>query len=187
MFSLERGFILQMDEIGTMLAIRWITITRIRLCSLALLLGLAACSASDQNMTPTPAASPLPAGIMLANDEISGIQVEMMVFSGRANPRWSLAAQEQARVHELLVKAAPRAAQPIEGQLGYTGFNLTLQTATERIMLRVYAGVIMHTDPTGVAFYQDDRRGLERFLLETSKPHIDPALYQTIRETLPAQ
>jgi hypothetical protein len=170
-----------------MLAIRLITITRICLCWLGLLLGLAACSTSDQPMPLTPAAPTQPAGITLAKEEITGIQVEMMVFSGRVNPRWSLTAQEQARVHELLAQAAPGAAQPIEGQLGYTGFNLTLQTATERIMLRIYAGAMMYTDSSGATFYQDDRRGLERFLLETSKPHIDPALYQTIRETLPAQ
>ena len=170
-----------------MLDIRWITIIRIWLVSLGLLVGLAACSASDQAMTATPTASPLPAGITLTSDELTGIQVEMMVFSGRVNPRWSLTAQEQARVHDLLVQAAPGAGQTIEGQLGYTGFNLTFQTATERIKLWVYDGVIRYDDSKRVAFYQDDRRGLERFLLETSKPHIDPALYQTIRETLPAQ
>jgi len=170
-----------------MLDIRWITIIRIWLVSLGLLLGLAACSASDQAMTATPVASPLPAGIVLTNDEISDIQVETIIFSGRANPRWSLTAQEQARVHDLLVQAAPGPAQTIEGQLGYTGFNLTFQTATERIKLWVYDGVIRYDDSKRVAFYQDDRRGLERFLMETSRPHIDPALHETIREALPGQ
>jgi hypothetical protein len=186
-FSMRaRVYRLQLEEIRSMLAIRLITLTRIGLVSLVLL-GLAACSTSEQTLTLTPAASPGLAGIVLSNDEMSDIQVEVMVFSGRVNPRWSLTAQEQARVHELLAHAAPGAAQPIEGQLGYTGFNLTFQTATERIMLRVYDGVMSYTDSRGVTFYQDDRRGLERFLLETSRPHIDPALYQTIREALPPQ
>jgi hypothetical protein len=170
-----------------MLTIRWITIIRIWLCSLGLLVGLAACSTSDQTIPPTPVASPVPAGIVLANDEISDIQVEAIVFSGRANPRWSLTAQEQARVHDLLVQAAPGEGQTVEGQLGYTGFNLTFQTTTERIMLWVYDGVIRYDDSKRVAFYQDDRRGLERFLLETSQPHIDPIVYEMIRESLPTQ
>jgi hypothetical protein len=169
-----------------MLDIRWITITRIGLCSLVLL-GLAACSTSDQPTPLTPTASPVPAGIVLANDEMSDIQVEAMVFSGRVNPSWALTAQEQARVHDLLVQAAPGAGQTIDGQLGYTGFNLTFQTTTERIMLWVYDGVIRYDDSKRVAFYQDDRRGLERFLLETSRPHIDPTLHEMIREALPAQ
>ena len=169
-----------------MLTIRRITITRIGLCWL-MLLGLAACSASDQSPTATPAESPVPAGIVLANAEISAIQVEAMVFSGRANPRWSLTAEEQARAHELLAQAAPGAGQSIEGQLGYTGFKLTFQTTTERITLWVYDGVISYDDSKRAAFYQDDRRGLERFLLETSRPHIDPAVYETIREALPSQ
>jgi hypothetical protein len=154
---------------------------------LGLLLGLAACSTSDQAMTATPAASPVPAGIVLTNDEISDIQVEAIVFSGRANPRWLLTAQEQARVHDLLAQAAPGEGQTIEGQLGYTGFNLTFQTATERIVLWVYDGVIRYDDSKRVAFYQDDRRGLERFLLETSQPHIDPTLHEMIHETGPTQ
>ena len=141
-----------------------------------LLLGLAACSESDRTVTPTP-----------AQEQITGAQVEMMVFSGRPNPRWTLTTEEQERMGELLAQAAPADSQPIEGQLGYTGFNLTLQTATERRMLRIYDSVIMETSPTGITFYRDERRGLERFLLETGKPHIDPGLYQSISETIPAQ
>lgn len=170
-----------------MLDIRWIAVRRIRLFALGLLLALAACSAPDQAGTPTPAAAPVPAGVTLAKEEITGIQVELMVFSGRANPRWPLTTDEQERVHGLLAQAAPAATQPIEGQLGYSGFSLTLHTATERRMLRIYNGVIMYSGPAGAAFYQDERRGLERLLLETARPHIDPALHQTIRASLPAQ
>ncbi|HYF64778.1 MAG TPA: hypothetical protein VD886_18270, partial [Herpetosiphonaceae bacterium] len=126
-----------------------------------------------------------PAGSTLADAEISGIQVEMMVFSGRPNPGWTLSADEQERVRGLLAVAAPRTAKPIEGRLGYSGFNLRLQTATGQIAVWIYDGVMMAADSVGVTFYQDDRRGLERLLLETSQPHIDPALYQSISDTIP--
>lgn len=162
-----------------MLNIRFV-INSVRLLAAGLLLGLAACSESDQTATISPAPSP-------AQDEITGMQGELMVFSGRPNPSWPLTIEEQERVQELLAQAAPIVSPPIEGQLGYSGFLLTLHTATERRALRIYDGVIMSSNTTKTTSYRDERRGLERLLLETAQPHIDPALYQSISDTIPEQ
>lgn len=71
--------------------------------------------------------------------------------------------------------------------LGLAACAASDQTATAQRALRIHDGVIMSSSPAGSAFYRDEQRGLERLLLETAQPHIDPALHQTIRESLPEQ
>lgn len=123
--------------------------------------------------------------IDLLADSIIEIKVEIVVFSGRPDPTWFLDAQEQILVHAGLVQAVPRPPQQIEGQLGYTGFRLTVQTSDQILSIQIYGGIIIYNDQGQISFYQDTDRALEQILFKTSQAHINSELYHTIEAALP--
>lgn len=86
--------------------------------------------------------------------------VELDVFSGRENPRWTLTAQETARVEELLrgLPGAPDAPPP---GLGFRGFRLEENGQ----LITVASGRVRISSKESDQVYRD-ANGLEHYLRE---------------------
>ncbi|MGH9578252.1 MAG: hypothetical protein ACRD3R_12510 [Terriglobales bacterium] len=106
----------------------------------------------------------------------------MDVFSGRPNPRWKLgppySEELQRRLHEL--PSAPVRSDPGTPQLGYRGFRIEVSENATQVdsigPLTVYGGVV--DGPAGQ--FHDPRRNLERWLLGTAGPSLEPSLHEYI-------
>lgn len=99
--------------------------------------------------------------------------VTLDVFSGRPNPSWTLS-EEQARTLERLLAGLERGplAVPPDG-LGYRLFRVDLSSrAGTAQMVEAYAGTVKRTQAGRTAYYTDGPREVERWLLETGRPHI---------------
>src|SRR6188768_1931657 len=99
-------------------------------------------------------------------------EVELDIFSGRPNPRWTLAPAEEAElVQRLLDRSVPIAPLTItDGKLGYRGFLVRASGSTAAILaarglptaFRVRDGLGTSIDPEA-----------ERWLLFTGSPAVD--------------
>ena len=109
------------------------------------------------------------------------MQVELDIFSGRPNPTWMLTSDEMRTVRQLLAQLAPVGDQPLavhEG-LGYRGFILT-GTADEGVV-SVWRSVVRDATTSCPSVKWDPHRTLEKFLLETARSRLDPALWQFVQ------
>lgn len=92
--------------------------------------------------------------------------VELDVFSGRVNPRWSLDRAAEATFDGLVQRLGPTAEDlPDPPGLGYRGFVVSRLTGE----YHVYRGFCR--TPTDVR--SDPGRGVERFLLGTLPAHFE--------------
>jgi hypothetical protein len=93
------------------------------------------------------------------------VEVELDVFSGRPNPRWTLMAGRAEEVRELLRDLEP-ADRPQPSGLGYRGFVLTSGEAKASVF-RGVVSVMRHDD---MAHFRD-KHGLEQHLLRQARDH----------------
>ena len=111
------------------------------------------------------------------------MRIELDVFSGRPNPAWSLTGEQAAEV-----LARFRALEPSDSPgalfdgLGYRGFKIAGFEDHDEVTVR--AEVVEASRGGTRRRWLDEGRGLERYLLETSKPHLDPDLYRMIAATI---
>jgi hypothetical protein len=98
-------------------------------------------------------------------------EVELDIFSGRPNPRWSLSPQECTTLQERLAGLPPttKAATEPPG-LGYRGL---IVHRTDGPKVKVYGG-------HAAARQSDAGRQLERWLLETGRAHLEPAIFDLV-------
>jgi hypothetical protein len=107
------------------------------------------------------------------------MQIELNVFSGRPNPTWSLNDQQadQFRAKFNVIRKSDCGHEPYDG-LGYRGFKVEgFQDYDELI---VCADTVEARRGRSRYWWLDESRSLERYLLESSKGHIDEGLYQAI-------
>jgi hypothetical protein len=100
--------------------------------------------------------------------------VELDIFSGRPNPRWSLSESENAELARLIESLQPAASPPslTPPGLGYRGFRLRDGTGSTWF---AYGGFVQ--SPRG--WLADPERSIERFLGERL-----PAEYESLRPAL---
>jgi len=100
------------------------------------------------------------------------------VFSGRENPSWQLDSEQTAEFNRRLAGLA--AADTVPGPpalgLGYRGFVVELGDDT----VRVADGLVRTRDRVR----QDRERELERWLLATAPPELEPAVSRLIAAAL---
>jgi hypothetical protein len=107
------------------------------------------------------------------------MRIVLDAFSGRENPTWTLGdeqSREFATTFDSLGEGDP--ARRIEDGLGYRGFKVTGFRDYDE--LTVWKGVVQATRAGKVVRRNDKGRGLERFLLKTSKAHLDEAVYKYV-------
>ena len=93
------------------------------------------------------------------------MDVELEIFSGRPNPRWTLAepaAREVRRLQRALPPASRRSAEP--PGLGYRGFCY----ADAERRCRAWRGTVL----TGDGTLDDPARSIERYLLDQLPPEF---------------
>ena len=109
-------------------------------------------------------------------------EVVLDIFSGRPNPSWALSAAETQLLADMI--AALPATEPVSlpEPLGYRGFDVRWTGPELGSPLRVAAfrGVVVETVGDVIRYRADDGRRVERWLLETARPHIEGPVYDAV-------
>lgn len=103
--------------------------------------------------------------------------VTLGIYSGRPDPTWSLTSVEALTLTNMFASLANVTGTPPVGGLGYHGFTIALPSGTEV----AYRGGIAAPGEGPRAVMSDPTRSVERFLLETSKPHVTAAEFEVAR------
>lgn len=110
------------------------------------------------------------------------MEIEVDIFSGRPNPRWTVTCEE-AEEFLSLFQALPAAssAADIDDGLGYSGLIITEPGNRSRYdEIRVAQGRVVARDDDQLRQFLDPGRKLEQWLLQTGQGQIDPELYRLI-------
>src|SRR5690349_428791 len=100
--------------------------------------------------------------------------VTLDVYSGRPNPQWTLAPAESTEFQRRLAALHPLAGDAAEpaAPLGYRGLEVQGGPAP----VRVFRGRVT----VGGQDFADPRRELERWLIDSGRGSVDPALISYI-------
>ncbi len=136
-----------------------------RLLSLALILAQAACTAGTSPTTMPAATS----------------HVELDVFSGVPNPTWKLSAADTATLVGAISSLSETSPMSLPTPLGYRGFLVTLDEpeSGSAATIRAYLGIVEYQERE-TKYYADPDKQVERWLLDTARPHIDGKLYDSL-------
>ena len=106
-------------------------------------------------------------------------EVELDIFSGRPNPAWALTDSQTASLLEMVGELAQTESDPHPGDLGYRGMIVRLRGAKAR-------EIAVHTGVAAVngGRHADVDRHVERWLLETGRPFLDPSIYDIVEAEL---
>ncbi|GAA5086353.1 hypothetical protein [Nocardia iowensis] len=105
------------------------------------------------------------------------IRVELDIHSDQPNPRWRLTPGDEAQLHGLIAAAPRAAASDVENNGEYRGFVAQL---TDEETLRVQRGIIEIARGDQRTYRTDADRAVERWLLATGRPTLQPGDYQTV-------
>lgn len=115
------------------------------------------------------------------------MDVQIDLYSGRPNPGWRLgAAQSTELIRRLKEMPEVEKGEPAQA-LGYRGIVVTTRTdaPAELKTIVVSGGLVLERYQNGVERRRIDRgRSLERWILETGRNHLDPAIYKIIDQEL---
>ncbi len=118
--------------------------------------------------------------------DISATGAHIALYSGRADPRWDLNELDLAQLDALLEGLPAVDCPPMPGQLGYRGVVVGLGMADESRMT-AYGGTLWFGYPGAnpqATCLADPGRSVERFLLSSAQPYLDPSLFDTIMAEL---
>jgi hypothetical protein len=106
------------------------------------------------------------------------VEVELDIFSGMPNPTWVLTNAEADSFEEQLAAMSRTSATELSGNLGYRGFIVQVTQGANTQLIRIQTGIVhISIGATNVYAYDEDRE-LERWLLNTGKPHLNNELFQ---------
>ena len=109
---------------------------------------------------------------------VNVVDVELDIFSGRPNPRWSLSPHQQEQwVAQLETTSVARDQIPIFDGLGYRGF--VVFNGQEEV--RVFNGRVFGFD---LQQFLDSNRSMERWLFETGRPSLPSNLIEIVTSAL---
>jgi hypothetical protein len=94
------------------------------------------------------------------------VDVELLVYSGRENPRWELTESEVDELVRRVRELPPGPPPPEPPGLGYNGLQITASDGTAGLpeTMTVYRGGVL-IGPGGAGGVRRDERGLEQWLL----------------------
>jgi hypothetical protein len=110
-------------------------------------------------------------------------EVELDVYSGAPNPTWSLSAAEADSFVQQLAALPQASPRPLSGRLGYRGFIVQCAQGTEAWSVRLQNGLV-HIERGPTTYASDGQRRLERWLLNTGRPHLRPDLFEFVDKEL---
>ena len=112
------------------------------------------------------------------------VEVELDIFSGMPNPTWVLTDDEADSFLKQLAALPPGTARELSGNLGYRGFIVQTAQGADTQLIRIQNGIV-HISKDATNVYADDKdRKLERWLLDTGKPHLKTELFQMAEREL---
>jgi hypothetical protein len=94
-------------------------------------------------------------------------EVQLDVFSGRPNPRWTLSGEPLRELERRLEGLPETEERPEPPGLGYRGFVIGRKG---RVQLRAFGSVVTITREGATSAFKDER-GLEEHLLEQAREH----------------
>ncbi len=107
-------------------------------------------------------------------------EVELDIFSGMPNPTWILT-NAQADRFVKRVAALPRAAaRKLSSHLGYRGFIVQCTQGADTQLIRIQNGTVHISKAERSLYTYDKDRELERWLLNTGRPHLKNELLQIV-------
>jgi hypothetical protein len=123
-------------------------------------------------------ASATPATVVQPNGDLYA-RVQMLVYSGRADPVWILT-PEQSKLFVAKLKALPRSAQAhkLPENLGYRGFSIHIGTRQD---VRVFRNIVMLYDNTVMTPHTDPTQSLEKWLMQTRPKDLPAGIPNGIR------
>ncbi|HEX6347633.1 hypothetical protein [Umezawaea sp.] len=107
-------------------------------------------------------------------------EVELDVFSGRPNPTWSLPDAQASTFRERVDGLPAATSGQVANNLGYRGF---IVRAGDEVVL-VQKGVVQKTRGETTEYAADPNRDLERWLLESGKPTLEPEVLTSVEREL---
>ncbi|WP_413755798.1 hypothetical protein [Streptomyces sp. MMBL 11-3] len=119
---------------------------------------------------------------------MTGMDVEIELYSGRRNPVFGLAPEAGERLMNRIaaLPPAPPGAAPLQG-LGYRGLRITGAPAADVTEIVVSGGVIVVRDRNGTErVLQDAGRAVEHSLADLAAAGLDPAEMSVLRRELGA-
>jgi len=105
-------------------------------------------------------------------------EVELDIFSGMPNPTWQLTDAEADRFVKQVTALPQAPARELAGNLGYRGFIVQCTQGAAPRMVRIQTGTVHVVEGGTTAYARDETRRLERWLLDTGKPHLRPEIFQ---------
>lgn len=132
-------------------------------------------SAVPRSGSTGPGAAPVET--LRAHEEV---QVTLGIYSGRADPAWVLTAEETAVLDRIIAALPTVAGEPPAGGLGYHGFGITRSDGT----WTAYLGTLAVPAGDMATYRVDEERLVERYLLDTGRPHLDDEEVAAVLESL---
>lgn len=108
------------------------------------------------------------------------VEVEIDITSGMPAPKWLLSPEEVKAVEQALGTLTPTDSASFFDGLGYRGF--VIQFSSPDRLVRVQDGYVLIEENGLQKTYVDHDNQLEQWLLDASKPHIEPELYSFLLE-----
>jgi hypothetical protein len=114
------------------------------------------------------------------------MEIEVDLFSGRPNPRFSL---DQGLAAEFLRRVAALEPKPstaeLPDMLGYRGLNVVPEDLEPLIDIRITRGTVLERQRGGTQrALADPGRALERWLIQVGASRLEPAVVSALRQDL---
>ncbi|MDR4485621.1 MAG: hypothetical protein R3B95_20925 [Nitrospirales bacterium] len=108
------------------------------------------------------------------------VEVELDMFSGMPNPAWVLTDVEADNFIKKLAALPRTLATELSGHLGYRGFIVQVMQGANTQLIHIQTGIV-HISIGATNFYaRDEDRELERWLLNTGRPHLTDERFQMV-------
>lgn len=105
-------------------------------------------------------------------------EVQLDIFSGMPNPTWILTNAEADSFEKQLAALPGTPPGELSGKLGYRGLIVQCTQATKTQLIRIHNGVVQISKAGMNVFANDKERELERWLLNTGRPHVKNEIFQ---------
>jgi hypothetical protein len=112
------------------------------------------------------------------------VEVELDLFSGMPNPTWFLTHAEADSFMKTLAALPPTPAAELSGNLGYRGFIVRVTEGAEARLIHIQRGIVHMATGTTSIYAHDDDQELERWLLNTGKPHLKDEILHLVEGEL---
>ena len=106
--------------------------------------------------------------------------VELDIFSGMPNPTWILTNAEVDSLVKQLAALPRTSARELSGNLGYRGFIVRVTNGADTQLIRIQNGTVHISRGVTNIYACDVERALERWLLNTGKPHLKSDLVEIV-------